>query len=98
MRVLSVLLHLCHTAPQHLLTVQAQALALFTQVLSMEGCVAPITPTLQACVSEQGEKQEVVASLHCSLALAHAHLSQGEVSTGLFSSGSGVMFVCTCVS
>lgn len=89
-RVLSVLLHICRVASQHLLSVQAQALALFTQVLSMAGCVAHITPTLKACVSEQGEKQEVIASLHCSLAVAHSHLSQGEVSTGgLLTNGRG---------
>ena len=94
--MLSVLLHLCRVASQHLLTVQAQALALFTQVLGMERGVAPIIPTLKACVSVQCEKQEMIASLHCSLALAHSHLSQGEVSTQSAQQWEGVMYVCLC--
>lgn len=72
-----MLLNLCGATSQstHTAHVQAQAMALFAQLLLQEGGVAPLTPAIEPCVG-----LDDVASLDCSLALAQAYLSNGKVS------------------
>lgn len=67
--------------------IRAQALSLFAQLLVSEGGAAQVTPALEACQLEEEEegtrnhRKEVIASLHCSLALAEIHLSQSKVNS-----------------
>ncbi len=105
MNVLSVVLNLCDAASESTqppLTMKSHVLALFAELLSREGGVAPkVSPALEqvwnTCAREKRVKEEKVAALQSCLALANTHLLQGKVSF-LYAVRCLVSSVCLCVN